>query len=174
MSNIYFISDLHLGHKKILDFEPNLRFGDTVDEHDHILIERIASVANSKRDTLYIGGDVCMDTEKLSLLDDVPAKKILIRGNHDLMDDGLYRKYFDKIMGIICYKGHWVSHAPIHPHELRGRRNIHGHVHRNSIKVSETSHELDKRYINMCVENCEGYPINFNDIRDESFKGKIR
>ena len=174
MSNVYFISDLHLGHKNILKFEPNLRFGDSVNEHDHILITRIASVANSKRDTLFIGGDVCMDVEKMKLLDEIPAKKILIRGNHDLMDEGVYRKYFDKILGIISYKGYWITHAPIHPVELRGRKNIHGHVHRNSVRMTDTSHELDRRYINMCVENCEGYPINFNDIRDGSFKGVVK
>jgi len=175
MSNVYFISDLHLGHKNILNFAPKLRFGSTVDEHDDILIERIGSVANSKRDVLYILGDVAMEVSKLELLNKIPAKKILYRGNHDLFDDGVYRKYFDKIMGIGCYKGHWISHAPIHPFELRGRKNIHGHVHGNSITgiCLDDDAKLDPDYINVCVENTAGYPVNFNDIRDNTFEGKI-
>ena len=176
MSNVYFISDLHLGHKKILTFSPAHRFGDTVEEHDYILCERIRSVCRNKRDILYVCGDVAMEVERLELLNSIPAKKILIRGNHDLFDDGVYRKYFDKIMGIICYKGYWVSHCPIHPHELRGRHNIHGHVHQNSVRMKETAgySELDPMYHNVCVENLEGYPVNFNEIRDGTFKGVIK
>jgi len=175
MSNVYFISDLHLGHKNILNFEPSLRFGNTTDEHDRILIERICSVANNKRDILYVLGDVAMEVSKLELLREIPARMILYRGNHDLFDDGVYRKYFDKIMGIGCYKGHWISHAPIHPFELRGRKNIHGHVHRNSIEglpPNDCGFDLD--YINVCVENTGGYPVNFNDIRDNTFEGRIK
>lgn len=172
MSNIYFISDLHLGHKRILEFEPNLRFGNTVDEHDTILIERMKSVCNNKRDILYICGDVAMDKDKLQLLHEIPARKILVRGNHDVYSDDAYRLVFDAIVGFFCYKGHWVSHAPIHPHELRGRRNIHGHVHRNSV-LNSTGVGYDPNYINVCVENCEGRPINFAEIRGNTFKGVI-
>ena len=171
MSNVYVISDLHLGHKNILNFEPNYRFGDTVEEHDHILIERIKSVVKSRRDRLIILGDICMKEELMPMLDEIPGEKILVRGNHDQFDDEVYRKYFKKIHGILHYKGFWLTHAPIHPVELRGKKNVHGHVHSNSIR--NHYHEKDERYINACVENCEGYPINFNDIRDGSFKGVI-
>lgn len=176
MSNVYFISDLHLGHRNILKFEPNLRFGDTVDEHDHTLIERIRSVCNNKRDILYILGDVAFDIDKLKLLDNIPASKILVRGNHDTFQDGVYHKYFDKILGLVNYKGYWLSHAPVHPHELRGRFNIHGHVHRNSVRMRDSVgfSELDPMYVNVCVENCEGYPVNHADIRDGHFKGVIK
>lgn len=171
MSNVYLISDLHLGHKRILSFEPNYRFGDTVEEHNHILIERIKSVVKKKRDTLIMLGDICFNIELMPMLDEIPGDKILVRGNHDSFDDGVYRKYFKKVHGILNYKGFWLTHAPIHPTELRGRKNIHGHVHSNCIR--DHYHNIDKRYINVCVENCEGYPVNFQDIKDGSFKGAI-
>lgn len=187
MSNNYFIGCLHLAHKSILNFEPKLRFGDTVEEHDYILMERIRSVVKNKNDTLYILGDVSWEESQMKLLYEIPGKKILIRGNHDLFDEQVYRRHFDKIMGIICFKGHWVTHAPIHPAELRGRPNIHAHVHSNSVRVksnvasrkdydnlSTAYIPLDEDYINVCVENCEGYPINFNDIRDNTFEGVIK
>ena len=174
MSNVYMISDLHLGHKKILDFESTLRFGDSSLEHDHILITRIAHVCNSKKDILWILGDVCMDMERVDMLAEIPARKILVRGNHDQFDLGVYTKYFEKIYGIVSYRGYWISHAPIHPAELRGRKNIHGHVHRNSIMKSQYTQEKDDNYINVCVENCAGYPVNFQDIKNNIFKGAIK
>lgn len=174
MSNVYVISDLHLGHKRILEFSGQWRnWADSVLEHDHILIERIRSVCKNKRDILYILGDVAMDVDKLEMLDEIPAQKILVRGNHDVYPDDVYRKYFTKILGFVRYKNMWLSHCPIHPDELRGKICVHGHVHSNSIRNKYTL-ELDNRYINACVENCEGYPINFAEIRDNTFKGVIK
>lgn len=168
MSNVYVISDLHLGHKNILKFEPELRFGDNSVEHDHILIERIRSQCSNKRDLLIILGDVCTDIECMEYLLEIPARKWLIRGNHDNFQMGVYNKYFEKIEGFMRYKRFWLSHCPIHPHELRGKVNIHGHVHRNSIRNGYG--ELDKNYINACVENCGGYPINFQALMNNTFK----
>lgn len=148
----------------------------TVDEHDWGLISRIRSVCRNKRDHLYILGDVCMDLDKMELLNEIPAKKFLIRGNHDDFPLEVYTKYFDNIFGLYRYKGFWMSHSPIHPCELRGKKNIHGHVHQNSIQqrvVSNVGIEYDPRYINVCVENCEGYPINMQEIREGTFKGVI-
>ena len=185
MSNVYVISDLHLGHKNILKFAGKYRGGaTTVDEHDWALISRIRSVCRSKRDLLYILGDVAMQVEKLELLNEIPARKILVRGNHDTFQDGVYRKYFDSIQGLVHKRynseGYWFSHAPIHPFELRGRRNVHGHVHANSIledrlvpfSVRERWESVpDSDYINVCVENCDGYPVNTAEL--ETFKGVI-
>ena len=174
MSRVYVISDLHLGHKNILEFSGKYRdWADSVLEHDHILIEKIRSVCCSKRDILYILGDVCFDLEKLEMLDEIPAKKILVRGNHDKFPMEVYSKYFESVQGIMNYKKHWLTHAPIHPQELRGRKNVHGHVHFNSIMKSQYTQEYDENYINVCVENTGGYPVNFEDIQDGSFKGLL-
>lgn len=167
MNNVYVISDLHLGHKNILNFAGEYRsWADSIEEHDHILIERIRATCRKKRDLLFILGDVCMDINKLEMLDEIQCRKILIRGNHDNFQDGVYRKYFERIEGFMRYKNLWLSHAPIHPLELRGKKNVHGHVHQNSIP--------DNRYINACVENCNGWPINMRDIRNGTFEGEIK
>lgn len=171
---ISFLTYINLGHDSILKFAKEYRsWADTVLEHDHILIERIRSVCRSKRDILYILGDVAMDVTKLEMLDEIPAKKILVRGNHDNYDIKEYLKYFDKVEGFVRYKQSWLSHCPIHPDELRGRVNVHGHVHGNSIRNKYTL-EYDPRYVNVCVENCDGYPVNFADILDGTFKGRIK
>lgn len=152
----YFISDLHLGHKNILGFSPN-RYGDSVYEHDEYQVSQICSTVG-KRDILFILGDVAFQVERLELLKSIKARMILIRGNHDQFDLGVYRKYFEDVQGFMKYKEFWLSHAPIHPEELRGKRNIHGHVHMMSIP--------DDRYINVCTDVLKDQcPISLEQIR---------
>lgn len=155
MSDIYFISDLHLGHKKILEFSPS-RGGSTVDEHDTWIVSQWNSVI-VKRDIVYVLGDVCFDIEKMKLLSLMAGEKRLILGNHDVFPIEEYLKYFTKVYGLTKYKGFWLSHAPIHPEELRGKPNIHGHVHNNIIN--------DSRYISVCVEALNGKPISLTTLR---------
>lgn len=162
MSRVFFISDLHLGHKNVLGFSPD-RDGDTVDEHDGVLVAKW-NLTVHKRDTVYVLGDVCFEVSKLSLLDSMQGTKHLIIGNHDKFQTRLYLKYFKSVHGFRTYKGFWVSHAPIHPDELRGRRNIHGHVH--SKIVTRSNGTPDTRYIPVCVEQTNGYPILFDDIKE--------
>ena len=140
MSNIWFCSDLHFGHKNIGIFR-NL----PSEEENRRRISKDWNDLVTKRDIVYVLGDACftMDTvEDFALL---PGSKVLIRGNHDLLDTQVYLKYFKSVYGILKYKEFWLSHAPIHPLELRGKVNLHGHVHYASIP--------DKRYVNCCPEN---------------------
>ena len=67
-------------------------------------------------------------------------------------------------MGLEKYKGAWLSHAPIHPAELRGKINIHGHVHYANV-LDETG-KLDNRYFNVSLENTGGCPIALNVIKE--------
>lgn len=162
MSKKWFISDLHLGHKNILKFSGALRGGATTEEHDQWLISSINSVVK-KGDLLYILGDVAMDKESLPLINKIKGMKILVRGNHDIYDTQDYLKYFQQVHGLISFKGtFWMSHAPIHPNELRGRYNIHGHVHQYSIL--DANGEPDPRYINACVETSYGVPQSLDEL----------
>lgn len=170
-SRAYLISDLHLGHKKILDFSPE-RGGSTVEEHDEWIIEQWNSVVK-KRDTVYVLGDIAFSREGLAKCSKLRGNKQCILGNHDLFTVEEYMKYFRVRPGIFKYKGFWLSHAPIHPHELRGKKNIHGHVHSNSVKAEyrqplcNLMNDLDHRYINVCVEALNGVPISIEEIKGE-------
>lgn len=157
MSRVYFISDLHIGHKNILKFSPE-RMGDSVEEHDFLLIECINQVVG-KKDVLWLLGDVCFDITKMPLFERLHCRTRLILGNHDKFDASVYLKYFDKISGPVSYKGFWLSHHPIHPEELRGKPNIHGHVHSKTLN--------DPRYFNVCVENVM-CPIELTKIRERT------
>lgn len=175
MSRKWIISDLHFGHKNILKFSGPLRGGTTSEEHDEWLIAQINSTVK-KGDLLYICGDVAFDEESLAKLKKVKGQKILVRGNHDILTPNKYLEYFSQIHGLISFKGtFWISHAPIHPQELRDRYNIHGHVHQNSILDEQG--QVDPRYINVCVEMSYGIPQSLDDLlekhKEEVFLKKL-
>jgi calcineurin-like phosphoesterase family protein len=166
--NKWIISDLHLGHKKILEFEGD-RLGvpgvSTAEEHDEQLEMRWNSIVNPK-DIVYVLGDVAFTAEALKGFKKWKGRKILVRGNHDDKAEELYRDIFYKIYGVIKINKVWLTHAPIHPAELRGCPNVHGHVHSQIIR--NHYHEPDKRYRAVCVEQNEGYPEDFDKVLEEA------
>lgn len=157
----YVISDLHLGHKSILRFSPE-RGGTTVDEHDEWIIEQWNKTVLHKHDVVWILGDVAFSQIALHKVCRLKGYKNLVRGNHDTQSTQAYLKYFNNVFGITKVSGMWLSHAPIHPQELRGRANVHGHVHNNSIR--DVNGELDPRYMNVCVEALNGIPVLLDDL----------
>lgn len=164
MSKKWIISDLHLGHKNILKYSSSFRGGTTSEEHDKWLIDQINSKVK-KGDLLYILGDVAFCSESLKLVKKIKGMKILVRGNHDILSTQEYLEYFQQVYGLWKHKGtFWLSHAPIHPAELRGCLNIHGHVHQNSIQ--------DDRYINACVEMTYGVPQSLDELF-EKYKDQV-
>lgn len=126
MSKKFFISDLHFGHKNILKYSGALRGGSTSEEHDQWLLDQINSVVK-KGDLLYILGDVAFNNTHLEKMKKIRAgNRVLVRGNHDVLTPNKYLEYFSQIHGLLSFRGvFWLSHAPIHPQELRGRLNIH-------------------------------------------------
>lgn len=148
MANILFISDYHIGHKNIHKFRCKERgfFRDFEDEGEHrdwVLGE--LDKACTKRTHLYCLGDMVFSEDGLEDFRKLSGKKFLIKGNHDDLTTKKYLEVFEEVYGLFRYKNFWLSHPPIHPEELRGRPNIHGHVHYNSLH--------DDRYINICPEN---------------------
>lgn len=153
------ISDLHLGHRNICAYRPF----DTVEQHNQHVFENVMSSVFQK-DTLYILGDFCFTMESYEKY----AKQILsitpnvhwILGNHDT-DARERREIFKRILvdfpdikvhSLLTWKSCWLSHAPIHPDELRDKKwNVHGHVHGKSIG--------DIRYIDISCEAVDYKPV---------------
>ena len=171
MSKVYFISDLHFGHEKIMGCAGDYRLGDDHVEHMHITIA-LWNARIRKNDTIYVLGDIAMTREGLAACKELRGNKMLVRGNHDVYRTKDYLEVFNEVYGIRTYKGFWISHAPIHPNELRGRKNIHGHVHQNII--TNGYGERDERYISVCVESTDGAPVLFTDIRDGVYSGEAK
>lgn len=159
MSCVYITSDWHFGHKNICKFRTE--FG-TISEHEGLILENYCSTV-SKRDVVWFLGDMCFDKESLQIIKALPGDKRLVLGNHDTdcnkrPDIEQQILCYDKVMGIHKYKHAWLTHAPIHPQELRGSINIHGHVH---FKENNIKHP---KYFNACLENTEYKPIKYQDI----------
>lgn len=160
MANVWFTSDLHFGHKNINKFR--LEIVSEEDNRARICWDWEDLV--TKRDDVYVLGDAAFTTETVEEFAELPgSRKFLVRGNHDELDTNVYLKYFNAVYGLKKYKEFWLSHCPIHPNELRGKINLHGHVHYADVQ--------DNRYFNMCVESLwkRGYPslISLDQVRKE-------
>jgi len=145
--SVYFTSDPHLGHKNIAKFRDYVKDSE---DNTRIFLEDYEKLI-SKNDVVYFLGDVAFDEESLDHLRHLKGRKILIKGNHDdFVPTGLQTQVFEEIYGILKYKSFWLTHCPIHPAEMRGRRgNIHGHVHSETLP--------DDRYLNVCCDNLRPY-----------------
>ena len=118
----YFISDLHLGHQRVLEFERS-EFK-TINEHDNFIINILKKLKET--DTLYILGDVGFN---INLLKEIKAKKILVKGNHDKFGINKYNEVFDQIYNYpIYYRNNiLLSHYPVPV--TQNVLNVHGHLH---------------------------------------------
>lgn len=163
MSKVYLAGDLHLGHKYIGKY----RDLGTSEEHDALITENVLS-KSGKRNSLILLGDCFFTKESLDslrLFRQYYGNIWFILGNHDC-DSGerqdniktiIGENLVDKVYSLCKYKSHWLSHAPIHPDELRGFRNIHGHMHDKSIRDV---------YNYQCVslEHTDYFPIEFGEV----------
>lgn len=165
MSTVYFTSDLHLGHTNIHKFRPAFR-----DEQEHYEYMKEAWHQRiNKHDKVFILGDCAFTLERLNDLSKWKGNKVLVMGNHCYPAKGitlldLNRVFNGKVYSLYKHKGYWLSHAPIHPEELRGKFNIHGHTHYHIIQ--------DKGYINVCPENTLlGQPVSIDEVNSFISKG---
>lgn len=180
----YALSDLHLGHDKILDFcrpwfkDPEALeksgYSSPIEFHDSYIINKINETCPSTEDYLWLLGDVAFSRKALMRLSEVKCKLALIGGNHDLLPADTYLKVFEQVRGVAqmnhtksaVYHGNGsfsienesvlFSHIPMHPEQMRWGRNIHGHLH--------TFHVGDDRYINACCEPLEFTPKKIGDL----------
>ncbi len=156
MSQVFLISDPHLGHRTVLGFADGYRAKalgvSTIEEHDELLCDLWTQTVK-RRDLVIVLGDLGWT---YNLMKDLPGRKKVLLGNHDKFNAKKYLEVFEDIIGPVKYKRHWLSHFPIHEKELFGKKVIHGHTHSQGIN--------DSRYINVSVEMTGGYPISYQDI----------
>ena len=149
--SVFFTGDPHLGHKNIATFRTFIK--NTV-ENTAYFVEQWHKHIN-KRSMVFMLGDVAFDNESLDIIGNLPGRKILIKGNHDdFLLTSRQATVFEEIHGMLSYKRMWLTHCPIHPHEMRKRKaNLHGHVHHATVhKGWGPFRRPDPRYINSCVD----------------------
>lgn len=156
-TKVFFISDLHLGHLKALEFRPF----NTLEEHDQHIIDCWNSVVRPS-DVVWVLGDVALNRDSLKKIDQCNGRKKLVLGNHDLYPIEEYQKWFTHIMAVRrAYHGLVLSHVPIHPCQLeyRWKANIHGHIH------NEKEYDLGKGYVNVCCESVNYTPVTLEWVK---------
>lgn len=155
MSNVYFVGDLHFGHKNIHKFREEF---ESESQHREFVMDKWQSKV-TKRDKVFVLGDAAFTMDAIDSINQLNGMKVLIRGNHDNLNTAVYLKAFKEVEAVVRYKGFWLTHIPIHPLELRGKKNIHGHVHYATIP--------DINYENVCLENIGFEPISWHELLEK-------
>lgn len=163
MSQVFFVGDLHLGHRNICKYRPQF---DTVKEHDEFVFDSVMSVA-SKRNKLFMLGDCFFDQDAYFYVKDMMREFRSVEwilGNHDtdrlkLMWNIKRLAHVIPIHSMRKYKEFWLTHAPIHPDELYNKFNIHAHCHNHVIN--------DDRYIGVSLEQTDYKPISLDKVRSK-------
>jgi len=150
----FVVSDLHLGHSNIIDYESRpFKDAEAMDEE---LIKRNNSVV-AKDDMVLNLGDFSFrnkyDTSEI--VSRLNGKIVLVKGNHDCHSNKWYREVgiHEVVQWPIIRHGFLIfSHEPVYLEKATPYRNIHGHVH-------GISHQRAGYYFNASVENINYTPV---------------
>jgi len=186
MKNVFFIGCTHFGHEKMYSFVrkdgTKVRPFANAEQGDAEMMKRWNATVG-KDDKVYVLGDVAITNKGLKILGELKGRKILIKGNHDIMKPGEYLKYFKDIRAYHKMENEVLSHIPIHPASLfRSKKNrywlnIHAHLHNDAVMGSEPNdpddafrscQTEDPRYFSVCVERINYTPISLDEIRSRT------
>lgn len=115
---LFFISDTHFWHKNVMKYT-NRPF-DSVEHMNSELIKRWQSVVKPE-DTIIVVGDVffCGNGKARIIMEQLPGKKILVRGNHDNSARKMEKLGFDFVCESMVMKlgGEYINicHYPYRP-----------------------------------------------------------
>lgn len=154
----FFLADWHYGHANIIAYD-NRPFR-SLEEMNAVLVDRW-NHAVGKGDLVYILGDMfwCKSSEAIPVLQSLNGQKILIRGNHDRVNDTAFRGEFAKITDyaevdadnrkiVLCHYP-----IPCFKNHLRpGWSHLYGHVHSSyEYNITENSRrQIEDLYEKPC------------------------
>ena len=153
----YYISDVHGFHKNVTAEGTNFdgRPFKTLDEmHDEMLRRWNERITNS--DTVFILGDMLwrVSDESIAWVAKMRGKKVLCRGNHELLKDHRYTQLFTEICDYKEITDNYnginhnlvLSHFPIMAWNKMNKGSIllYGHVHNNSFDEQNFNEALNR------------------------------
>lgn len=171
--DVWFTSDTHFFHKKIMDFCPTTRIGKDYEEMTEMLVDAWNSCVKPN-DTLYHLGDFSFGNKEktIAILERLNGNIHLVQGNHDhQLESPELRKFFTSFQiykTIVVKTQRFVlMHYPIESWDRmhHGTIHLHGHVHGN------TSHECHpmKNRMDVGVDarwQCDMKPFHFDEVME--------
>lgn len=180
MSNIWFTSDTHFGHKNICRgttvWSSGYRDFENPEQMNEVIILNINSVVHPD-DVLYHLGDFAMGNPEKNILDirkRINCKTIhLVLGNHDPFIRGnkmnsrsLFSSVQNMIVDVIQEKPITMCHYPMHTWGARNRGkswHLHGHCHGH---MNGGSYYDGKRALDVGIDtHPEFRPYHFDEIK---------
>lgn len=165
MARTFLISDTHISHKNIIQYESR-PFTDLY-HMEQTIIKNWNNIV-SKEDKVFHLGDVCFGNKESvrNFISQLNGKKYLIMGNHDKSHSVKWwlEAGFDWVSRYsIIYKYFYIlSHEPIYINSCMPYINCHGHIHSNRFD--------SKQFVNCSVECIDYTPIDFEEIKNSCEK----
>ena len=177
----YFIADCHFGHEKLIMTFPRYRPGTeelfaSVEEHDDYLIQAI-NVAVRPDDDLHILGDFALANPGKYRMRIKCKHVYLTRGNHDRPEKS--RRVFGEIprVRLTTLRGTEggrlkavLCHTPMAFWEgsHKGWANLYGHCHGQREDTMDRWLGLDRRSLDVSVDNIYRLTGNFMPLDEQS------
>ena len=167
---IYFTSDQHLSHKKVIEY-CNRPF-QTVEEMNECIIDNFNSIV-SPIDTTYFLGDFCFSNgnfEKYMKM--LNGQKHFVIGNHDPKNIKKFTHLFNSISQIkqieVNGKTIVLCHFPMYIWNKKqyGAIHFHGHCH-GALKQYTNTNNLT---IDVGVDCWNFKPVSFDQVKYKMYK----
>ena len=181
-SGIFFTSDTHFGHSKIIDYCK--RPFSSIEEHDKTLIQNWNNVVGQD-DTVFHLGDFAYGNSQFvsNIIKQLNGNIILIKGNHDLrnMNPTLYNMFSDAVYQArilidkqTVYLNHFpflcFEHGDINLYKDNYSIQLFGHVHSGPLTSSEDVNRLNILFptqYDVGVDNNNYTPISWTDVKNK-------
>lgn len=186
----YITSDLHLGHRAIINYcPPTRRHFTDVDQMNETIVSNINSVV-TEEDTLYILGDIAFmpPARACEFLKRINGSKVIVWGNHDhkLRRSTEFASQ-KSLMGVV-WEGDYkeqtfvvddvrqqimMMHFPIFSFNGQRHGAIHCHGHRHSYHEYRNTFGPNVRCIDIGLEGNSLMPYCIEDLVREMRKRPI-
>lgn len=157
---IYFISDLHIGHKSVIKLSKR-PFKD-LDEMHNLIIQKWNNIVKPE-DVVYHVGDFCLNSKYVDFYKRLNGSINFIRGNHD---EHFHLPFVKRDIHKIKYKGKTfvLCHYPMEDWRglFNGYIHIHGHTHQNMPFIS------GKNRFNVSADVLDYTPVSIETIIEKS------
>ena len=181
-SGVFFTSDTHFGHSKIIDYCK--RPFSSIEEHDKALIQNWNNTVGQD-DTVFHLGDFAYGNSQFiaNIIKQLNGNIILIKGNHDLknMNPTLYNMFSDVVYQArilidkqTVYLNHFpflcFDHGDINLYKNNYNIQLFGHVHSGPLTSSKDVSRLNILFptqYDVGVDNNNYTPISWVDVRDK-------